>query len=93
MVEYIELSDGDIDAFGVEAISNEYSVSRYSYKTNSSVLPSYLLIVGIGLYPYDWCSGRNKSWTTFTGENVEIGTSTNMVFQLAIAPFQRPGSS
>ncbi len=40
-----------------------------------------------------WCCGLNKSCTTFTGEKVEIGTSTKMVFQSAIAPFQRPGSS
>lgn len=40
-----------------------------------------------------WCCGLNRSCTTLTGEKVEIGTSTKMVFQSAIAPFQRPGSS
>ena len=40
-----------------------------------------------------WCSGRNKSCTTFTGEKVVIGTSTSTVFQFAIAPFHNPGNS
>ena len=42
---------------------------------------------------YYWCCSRNRSFTVFTGLNVSSGTSTKMVFQLLIAPFQRPGSS
>lgn len=40
-----------------------------------------------------WCSGRNRSFTVFTGLNVSMGTSTNIVFQSLIAPFHKPGSS
>ena len=31
--------------------------------------------------------------TVFTGLKVDNGTSTNIVFQLLMAPFHRPGSS
>jgi len=44
-------------------------------------------------YLQGWCSSLSKSLTVFTGENVANGTSTKMVFQLLIAPFQSPGSS
>lgn len=40
-----------------------------------------------------WCWGRNKSVTIFTGEKVEMGTSTKSVFQADIAPFHKPGNS
>ena len=40
-----------------------------------------------------WCWLRNKSLTVFTGLKVPRGTSTKIVFQLLMAPFQRPGSS
>ena len=40
-----------------------------------------------------WCWGRRRSLTVLTGLKVESGTSTMMVFQSLIAPFQRPGSS
>lgn len=42
---------------------------------------------------YYWCCSRNKSFTVFTGLNVSIGTSTKMVFQSLMAPFQSPGNS
>ena len=37
--------------------------------------------------------GFNRSFTVFTGLKVSMGTSTKMVIQSAMAPFQRPGSS
>lgn len=40
-----------------------------------------------------WCCSRNRSFTVFTGLNVEIGTSTNTVFQSDMAPFHSPGNS
>src|SRR5512139_47260 len=40
-----------------------------------------------------WCSGRNRSYTVFTGVNVLPGTSTSTVFQCAMDPFHNPGSS
>ena len=49
-----------------------------------------IIIYSIRAY---WCCGRSKSCTTFTGEKVVIGTSTNMVFHFAIAPFHKPGNS
>src|SRR5207247_11037794 len=39
------------------------------------------------------CSGRSRSRTVLTGLNVLRGTSTKTVFQRAMAPFHRPGSS
>ena len=39
-----------------------------------------------------WCCSLSKSLTVFTGLNVEIGTSTNTVFQSDIAPFHNPGN-
>src|SRR5699024_9973736 len=39
------------------------------------------------------CPSFNRSFTFFTGLKVASGTSTNRVFQLCIAPFQRPGCS
>ena len=47
---------------------------------------------GPGLAAY-WCCSRSRSWTTFTGEKVVMGTSTKTVFHLAMAPFHSPGSS
>ena len=40
-----------------------------------------------------WCCSRRRSFTVFTGLNVESGTSTKTVFQSLIAPFHSPGSS
>ena len=39
------------------------------------------------------CSLRRRSLTVLTGLKVATGTSTKRVIQLAMAPFQRPGSS
>ena len=56
---------------------------------------TYFNISGIELQfgSYNWCPSRNRSITVFTGLNVSIGTSTNTVFQSAIAPFHSPGRS
>src|SRR5690625_1609834 len=48
---------------------------------------SYLIIV----FSNCLCPIFNKSFTVFTGLNVDNGTSTNKVFQLCIAPFHNPG--
>ena len=46
----------------------------------------YLVIIQL-------CIGFSKSFTVFTGLKVSMGTSTKMVIQSAMAPFQRPGNS
>ena len=45
---------------------------------------SILLILSI----YYWCCSLSKSLTVLTGLKVPMGTSTKMVFQLLMAPFQ-----
>ena len=38
-------------------------------------------------------AGRRRSLTVLTGLKISTGTSTKAVFQKAMEPFQRPGSS
>jgi hypothetical protein len=77
-------------------VENPFTPTRDTLQNKSEQIrnPFALGVMGLSLcFNYYWCSGRSRSCTTFTGENVEMGTSTKMVFQFAIAPFQRPGNS
>ena len=55
----------------------------------------HLLLVTCYLLPapHPWWVFLSRSFTTFTGLKVMIGTSTNRVIQCAIEPFHKPGSS
>ena len=49
--------------------------------------------MGFAFPGYYWCSALSKSFTVLTGLKVSTGTSTKIVFQSLMAPFQSPGNS